>query len=201
MFTGLVEAMARIRRRDSRGPGVRMEIESPAWSEPLKIGQSLAVNGCCLTAVAVWPEAIELDLGPETLARTNLGSSPMERGVNLERPLRLGDALGGHLVTGHVDALGTLVERRDEQGWSWFRFQVPTELIRQMAPKGSVAVDGVSLTIVDVRSPHFTVQLIPHTLAVTTLGSLEPGDSVNIETDVLAKYVEAQLGWRDGHPS
>jgi riboflavin synthase len=127
------------------------------------------------------------------LQRTNLGELRAASSINLERSLRVGDRLGGHYVTGHIDALGALDERIDSGDWSTFWFRVPRALTRQMASKGSVAVDGVSLTLVEVEDERFSVALIPHTLAVTTLGKLQPGDRVNIETDVLAKYVERQI--------
>ena len=137
---------------------------------------------------------LAFDAGPETLQRTNLGQLTPGMHVNLERSLRAGDRLGGHFVTGHIDATGTLAERRDDWEWSTFWFQVPAALTRQMVSKGSVAVDGVSLTLVEIEAERFSVALIPHTLSVTTLGKLQPGDSVNIETDLLAKYVQKAAG-------
>jgi riboflavin synthase len=136
---------------------------------------------------------LTFEAGDETLSRTNLGRLATGSRVNLERSLQVGDRLGGHLVAGHVDAQGTLLKRRDERDWSSMVFRVPQRLMRQMASKGSVAVDGVSLTLVIVESDHFSVALIPHTLKQTTLGELAIGDAVNIETDLLAKYVERQL--------
>jgi riboflavin synthase len=130
------------------------------------------------------------EAGPETLARTNLGDLHVGSQVNLESSLKVGDALGGHFVTGHIDAVGQLVLREDDEEWSTCWYGVPAPLTRQMISKGSVAVDGVSLTLVDVEADRFSVQLIPHTLAVTTLGALQIGGKVNIETDVLAKYVQ-----------
>jgi riboflavin synthase len=158
---------------------------------------SIAVNGCCLTVVAVRSDEMSFEAGSETLSRTNLGRLSIGSGVNLERSLKIGDRLGGHYVTGHIDAVGTLDARRDEGEWSFFWFRVPRDLTRQMASKGSIAVDGVSLTLVNVEAERFSVALIPHTLAVTTLGKLAVGGVVNIETDVLAKYVERQLEFRD----
>jgi riboflavin synthase len=168
-------------------------IRAPSLAQEMQVGASIAVNGCCLTVVDVQAETFGFDAGAETLSRTNLGRLTAGSYVNLERSLRLGDRLGGHFVTGHIDGVGQLERRIDDKDWSTFWFRVPAELSRQMASKGSIAVDGVSLTLVDVEPGRFSVALIPHTLKVTTLGPLEVGDPVNLETDVLAKYVEQQL--------
>lgn len=193
MFTGLVEAMGDVRAVEARPPGVRLVVQCAAIAKDASLGESIAVNGCCLTVVENTEEEVCFDAGEETLSRTNLG--PLQQGslVNLERSLQLGDRLGGHLVTGHIDGLGQLDERLDDEDWSKFWFRVPRQLTRQMASKGSVAVDGISLTLVDVEDERFSVALIPHTLRVTTLGKLQVGGNVNIETDLLAKYVERQL--------
>jgi len=151
-----------------------------------------------LTVVAIDGGRLAFEAGPETLAKTNLGGLTADARVNVERSLRLGDRLGGHLVTGHVDAVGTLDERSDEGDWSTYWFRFPAQLRGQLVPKGSIAVDGVSLTVVDVTPERFSVALIPHTLAVTTLGKLRPGDRVNLETDLIGKYVEKQLAGRIG---
>jgi len=193
MFTGLVEALGEVARVESQPPGVRLVIRHPEIAHDVAIGDSIAVNGCCLTVVAIENDEFGFDAGEETLRRTNLGRLSPGCQVNLERSLQLGDRLGGHLVTGHIDAVGTLDERRDDEDWSYFWFRVPKQQARQMASKGSVAVDGVSLTLVDVEDDRFSVALIPHTLQVTTLGGLQIGNEVNIETDLLAKYVERQL--------
>jgi len=193
MFTGLVETMATVAAVQAAPPGRKLALAAPSLVGEAQIGDSIAINGCCLTVVEVAGERLTFEAGPETLARTNLGELIVGSRVNIERSLKLGDSLGGHLVTGHVDAVGTLDERRDEGEWSTLWFRVPRALTRQMASKGSVAVDGVSLTLVDVEDERFSVALIPHTLAVTTLGGLAVGGRVNIETDLLAKYVERQL--------
>jgi riboflavin synthase len=143
--------------------------------------------------VAVAASRLEFQAGEETLRRTNLGRLKPGSEINVERSLRFGDRLGGHFVTGHIDGLGTLDSRDDQADWSTFWICTPRELVRQMASKGSVAVDGVSLTLVDVEADRFSIALIPHTLSVTTLGRLKVGDTVNLETDVLAKYVQKQL--------
>ena len=196
MFTGLVEARGTIERLEQRGPGVRLFINSGIVSEGAQLGDSIAVNGCCLTVVEIAGGLLAFDAGTETLSRTNMGGLKPGSFVNLERSLRAGDRLGGHYVTGHIDATGTLDERIDEGEWSKFWFRVPRALTLQMVSKGSIAVDGVSLTLVDVEAERFSIALIPHTLDVTTLGLLQVGDVVNLETDLLAKYVEKQLAGR-----
>lgn len=197
MFTGLVEEMGEVVSLERRPPGVRLTFHAPLTAADAKIGDSVSINGCCLTVVAVDNESLGFDAGAETLSRTNLGRLDKGGRVNLERSLRVGDRLGGHYVTGHIDGTGSLDERIDEADWSTFWFRMPTRLGRQMASKGSIAVDGVSLTLVDVEAERFSVALIPHTLEVTTLGPLQSGDPVNLETDVLAKYVEKQLEFKD----
>ena len=196
MFTGLVEVLGRIERIDREGAGDRLTI---AWDgrpedEPLEVGESIAVNGCCLTVVAIDGERFEVQAGPETLARTNLGARLAGDRVNLERALRVGDRLGGHFVQGHVDTTATLRDRRPEGEWEFLAFAIDPAWTPLLVPKGSIAVDGVSLTLVDVRGDGFSVMLIPHTLAVTTLGLIRPGHSVNIEADMLAKHVQKLLG-------
>ncbi|MCE9546014.1 MAG: riboflavin synthase [Planctomycetia bacterium] len=193
MFTGIVEALGSVVEVLARPPGRRLVLSWPDAAAECRIGESLAINGCCLTVVAVCGELLEFDAGPETLSRTNLGELASGGVVNVERAVRVGDRLGGHFVSGHVDAVGTLDARQDEHDWSTFWFRMPASLGSQMASKGSIAIDGVSLTLVDVEPERFSVQLIPHTLAVTTLGRLAVGGRVNLETDLLAKYVEAAI--------
>ena len=196
MFTGLVESLATVRNLRPEGPGMRLVVADEAIASRAKIGDSIAINGCCLTVVKLNGAEMVFEAGSETLSRTNLGRLKVGSKVNLEASLRLGDSLGGHLVAGHVDAVGRLKRREDDAQWSTMWFTVPNALTRQMASKGSVAIDGVSLTLVDVTDDSFSVALIPHTLSVTTLGQLQPGDEVNLETDLLAKYVERQLAWK-----
>lgn len=193
MFSGLVEECGRIESLEDRGPGRRLRIAARMVAEDVRLGDSIAVNGCCLTVVEHAAASLAFDAGPETLQRTNLGQLQVGSPVNLERSLRLSDRLGGHLVTGHVDAVGIVSDRLDDQEWSTFWFSCPATLTRQMASKGSVAVDGVSLTLVDVTLDRFSVALIPHTLRMTTLGEACVGTRVNLETDLLAKYVAQQL--------
>lgn len=190
MFTGIVEELGAVVSRD----GARLRLASTEVLEGARIGDSTAVNGCCLTVVAFDPAAgwWEADVSDETYARTNLGSLEPGDPVNLERPVRLEDRLGGHLVQGHVDAVGTIVEPVPD-----LRVRVPASLLRYIVEKGSITVDGVSLTVVRPLDDGFTVAVIPHTAAVTTLGHKGAGAPVNIEVDVMAKYterlVEAQL--------
>jgi riboflavin synthase len=195
MFTGLVEALATVRHLAFDGTGCRLTLLAPGLAGQLALGESVAVNGACLTVVRRDEQTCDFQAGPETLRRTNLGALQAGERVNLERSLRLGDRLGGHLVQGHVDGVGS-IERRLEQGeWLTMWFRCPAELAAQMVSKGSVAVDGVSLTLVDVEAERFSVALIPHTLANTTLGFKGPGAPVNLETDLLAKYVFRQLSF------
>jgi riboflavin synthase len=200
MFTGLVEALGQVRNVVEEGPGRRLTLAWPERSEPptLALGESVAVNGCCLTVISFEPRqgalAFDVQAGPETLLRTNLGDLRAGDAANLERALRVGDRLGGHFVQGHVDTTAVLRERRPEGEWEFLAFTIERAWTALMVPKGSIAVDGVSLTLVDVAAEGFSVMLIPHTLAVTTLGSLRPGGRVNIEADILAKHVAKLLG-------
>ena len=192
MFSGIVEVLGSVESVSPRPPGVRLVVRAPAVAEGTSVGESIAVNGCCLTVVELDAELLGFDVGSETLSRTNLGRLAAGSGINLERSLRLGQPVSGHLVTGHIDDVGSLDRRHDEQEWSTFWIRTDPRLTRQMASKGSIAVDGVSLTLVDVEPERFSVALIPHTLQQTTLGRAEPRDVVNLETDILAKYVERQ---------
>lgn len=193
MFTGLVQSLSEVVDVVGESPGIRFVIREPKTSAEAKIGDSIAINGCCLTVIAVDGDTMSFQAGEETLSRTNLGELTRGSFVNLEPSLKAGDPIGGHYVTGHIDAVATVDERRDEGDWCTMWFRAPGPLLAQMASKGSVAVDGVSLTLVDVENERFSVALIPHTLAASTLGGRRVGDRVNIETDVLAKYVERQL--------
>ena len=193
MFTGLVETQATVDEVIKQDPGIRLVVRSAEISTQVTIGASVAVNGCCLTVVAQDADKLSFEAGEETLKRTNLQYLQAGAMVNLESSLKVGDALGGHYVTGHIDDLGHLHERLDNQDWTTAWFRSPSRLMSQIASKGSIAIDGVSLTLVDVVEDRFSVALIPHTLAVTTLGRLKTGDPVNLETDILAKYVQRQL--------
>ncbi|NLE61211.1 MAG: riboflavin synthase [Planctomycetes bacterium] len=190
MFSGIVEALGTIAEIRPEPPGCWLVVREEKIARETAVADSISVNGCCLTVVAVEGDTVAFQAGPETLARTNLGDLRPGSRVNLERALKVGDRLGGHFVSGHIDAVGKLIERIDEGEWSTFWFSLPRELSRQMASKASIAVDGVSLTIVASDPDRFSVALIPFTLDVTTLGRLKPGDNVNLETDILAKYVQ-----------
>ena len=193
MFSGLVEATARIVDLMEEPGGVRLVLERPREYTDAMLGDSIAIQGCCLTVVELTDRSLSFQAGRETLSRTTLGQLKAGDQVNCERSLKLGDRLGGHLVTGHIDGRGRLVSREDEAEWSNMVFNAPASLLRQMATKGSVAIEGVSLTLVDVTNETFSVAMIPHTLSHTTLGALKVGDAVNLETDLLAKYVQRQL--------
>jgi riboflavin synthase len=184
VFTGLVEEMGQVRRRD----GGRFEFCADLVTRDARIGDSIAVNGCCLTVVEHGQGWFAVDAVAETLARTNLDHLSPGDGVNLERPLRLSDRLGGHLVQGHVDAVGEVVTRAPD-----LRIRAPAHLLRYVVEKGSITVDGASLTVVAALDDGFTVALIPHTAEVTTLGHKGPGQLVNLEVDLIAKYVERLL--------
>ncbi len=190
MFSGIVEALGTVAELRPEPPGCRLIIREPKIAAETAVADSICVNGCCLTVVETDEETMAFEAGPETLARTNLGELQTGSRVNLERALAVGARLGGHFVSGHIDGVGRLLERQDMGEWSNFFFEVPRELSVQMSSKGSIAVDGVSLTIVDSEPDRFSVALIPFTLAVTTLGPLQVGGKVNLETDMLAKYVQ-----------
>lgn len=193
MFTGLVESVGRIQAIRAEPPGVRLTVAAGTVATGVRLGDSICTSGCCLSVVRIDGDRLEFELGPETLARTTLGGLAVGDAVNLERSMRLEDRVGGHLVTGHVDGTGRLDRRVHEGEWAHCRFGAPPALLAQIAPKGSVAVDGVSLTVVDVDAATFGVALIPHTLTHTTLGGLTEGGRVNLETDLVFKYVARWL--------
>jgi riboflavin synthase len=171
-------------------------VKSSDVAKTAKVGDSVAVSGCCLTVVKKARDLLEFEAGSETLNRTKFERLKRGDGVNLERSLQVGDRLGGHFVTGHIDGVATLIRRRDEGEWSHFTFRAGSRLTQYMASKGSIAIDGVSLTLVNVETDRFSVALIPHTLRHTTLGKMQVGETANIETDLLAKYVERYLDSR-----
>jgi riboflavin synthase len=190
MFTGIVETMGGVRRLEPDGAGGRhLVVAAPSIAGQLTIGESVAVNGACLTVVERDGQTFRFQAGPETLRRTNLGELTVGDRVNLERSLQVSDRLGGHIVQGHVDGVGRIAERQLQGDWEMVWFGCPADVAAQMVPKGSVAVDGVSLTLVEVAADCFSVALIPHTLANTTLGFKQPGAVVNLETDLIGKYV------------
>ena len=194
MFTGIIEELGSVRAIDRREGGARLEIAASTVLADARPGDSIAVNGCCLTVVDRGDGWWAADAVIETLERTALGSLERDDSVNLERPLRLSDHLGGHLVQGHVDAVGQVAARRPlADGSTRFTFSAPPDVLRYVVEKGSVAVDGISLTVAALGDDAFDVAVIPHTLAVTTLGQRDPGAAVNVEADLIAKYVERLL--------
>lgn len=199
MFTGLVEGLGTVSRTEASGPGRRLVISPPAemhsGGRPA-LGDSIAVNGCCLTIVDLAEGDWSFDVGEESLNRTNLGSLAAGDVVNLERALAVGARLGGHFVQGHVDGRGSVLAIQPDGEWITMRFALPKTLSRYLVEKGSIAVDGISLTVVEALADQFSVMLIPHTLSATTLGRKKVGDAVNLEVDMLAKYVERLLANR-----
>jgi riboflavin synthase len=193
MFTGVVEELGTVRATERAGEVLRLEVATRVAREGSEVGASVAVNGVCLTVVAAKPETLAFEVGPETLARTTLGRLAGGDAVNLERPLRFGAAVGGHLVLGHVDGIGTVEEVTRVESTARVRITLPGPLAPLLVPQGSVAVDGVSLTIAALQARAFEVMVIPHTLAVTTFGRLAPGQTVNLETDVIGKYLQRSL--------
>jgi riboflavin synthase len=194
VFTGIVEETGTVRAVERHGDVTRVELAAGVTREGSEIGASVAVNGVCLTVVAARPGGLLFEMGPETLARTTLGGLRPGDVVNLERPLRFGAAVGGHLVLGHVDGTGTVEDVTRVESTARVRIALPgPELAPLLIPQGSVAVDGVSLTIAALAVVTFEVMVIPHTLAVTTLGRLRGGQAVNIETDVIGKYLQRSL--------
>jgi len=193
MFTGIIETQGRVIALRRGEAGARLTIETGTRWVDLGVGQSIAVNGVCLTVVQGDGATFTADLSSETLGVTTLGDLKPQDRVNLERPLRVGDRLGGHFVTGHVDGIGQIVRRQPagESTWMWIGFAPPLGIT--LAPKGSIAVDGVSLTLVEVLRETFSVCLVPHTLAMTTLGWKGPGSLVNVEVDLLSRYLERLL--------
>ncbi|MEU1308443.1 riboflavin synthase [Streptomyces cinnamoneus] len=196
MFTGIVEELGEVVAVEELGDSSRFRLRGPLVTEGAKHGDSIAVNGVCLTVVETEDGEFIADVMAETLSRSSLGALAPGSRVNLERPMALGGRLGGHLVQGHVDGTGTIVERVPGEHWEIVRIALPDGLARYVVEKGSITVDGVSLTVVEAGDEHFTVSLIPTTLDLTTLGIKQAGDPVNLEVDVLAKYVERLLGQR-----
>lgn len=191
MFTGLVEGLGIIRDLIPEETAVRLRVElPPELVEGTRDGDSIAINGCCLTVIGIDGSLLDFQAGSETLSRTNLGLLEPGDKVNIERALAANARLGGHFVQGHVDATGKVARIEQEGEWIFMRFTVSAELDPQMVTKGSITIDGVSLTLVDVRQGEFSIALIPHTLEVTTLGQRNVGDTVNIETDIIGKYVQ-----------
>ena len=213
MFTGIVEELGRVVRLETIEDCAPLTVEAPTVTQDASLGDSISVNGCCLTVAAMHRSTFTADLMAETLTRTTLGSQAPGDPVNLERALRATDRLGGHIVQGHVDATAEVLDRSHGEHWDLLRVGLPQEIARYVAVKGSVALDGVSLTVVDVEDAQhnapdasptpgagasLSVGLIPETLRRTTLGTRRPGERVNLEVDVMAKYAERLLGARLG---
>jgi len=193
MFTGIIEELGRLRSIEKRGGDARIVIEARTVTEGSRDGDSIAVNGVCLTALDVNPDSFAADVSKETLLRSTLGNLRGDAAVNLERAVTPATRLGGHFVQGHVDARGKFLGSEDH-GESWtFRFAYPKEISRYLVFKGSVAVEGISLTIANLTDEYFEIAVIPKTWQVTNFSSLKPGDEVNLEADVIAKYVERIL--------
>jgi riboflavin synthase len=194
MFTGLIEEIGRVGQVEKTGESTRLTVEAPAMAPALEVGESVAVEGACLTVERLTATGFVAFASPETLKRTTLSEVRAGRSVNLERALRLGDRLGGHLVAGHVDATGVLRGLEPFEGGWVLRVEAPREIIEVSVPKGSIAVDGISLTLVDLSEEGFTVSVIPETYRATTLRLKRVGDRVNLESDLMGKYVARCLG-------
>lgn len=196
MFTGLVEETGTVRSIRRTGRSLAITVGARKVLEGGRIGDSIAVNGVCLTVTALHSDSFTADVMPETFEKTNLSDTAVGTAVNLERTMALGDRFGGHIVQGHVDGTGVITALEPEEIAVWVTVSAPPEVLRYLVPKGSVAIDGISLTVVDVSEDRFRVSLIPHTFSVTAIAQKRPGDRVNLEADILAKYVERMLTWR-----
>lgn len=193
MFTGIILGKGTVVEKKSSGAGMTFSLESDFDLNDPEEGESIAVNGVCLTAKNINPRKFTVDVSPESLTRTNLGKLSIGSKVNLERALRLSDRLGGHMVSGHVDAVSTILERRPVGNFVQFTFRIPAGLAKYIIEKGSIAIDGTSLTVNSCDNSKFSIVVIPHTLDVTLLGKMREGDSVNLEVDLIGKYVEKML--------
>lgn len=201
MFTGIIEELGQVVAVTQLGDAARLEVSGPVVTQDARAGDSVAVNGVCLTAVGIGEGRFSADVMAETLHRSSLGDLQVGDRVNLERPVAIGGRLGGHMVQGHVDGVGTVLSRTPAEHWELVRIGFPEELARYIVVKGSIAIDGVSLTVVEIESggthgPWLSVSLIPTTLSMTTLGNCAPGSSVNLEVDIIGKYVERLLEGR-----
>lgn len=195
MFTGLIREIGKVVTLLPMGKGKAFTVLLPILGPAARIGDSIALNGACLTVVALNGPMVQFELSPETLNKTNLNFVREGDPLNAEPSLRLGDVMGGHMVQGHVDGQGKLLSRTLNDTWETFCFSTPPELTKLIAPKGSIAVDGVSLTVVESSSDRFTVALIPHTLTETNFGTMKPGTPVNLESDMVARYVQRLLAY------
>jgi riboflavin synthase len=196
VFTGIVEELGEVTAVEDLGDAARFRLRGPVVTEGAQHGDSIAVNGVCLTVVDHEGDEFTADVMAETLTRSSLGALAVGSRVNLERPTAVGARLGGHIVQGHVDGTGEILARTPSENWEIVKVSLPAGLARYVVEKGSITVDGISLTVVEAGDAYFTVSLIPTTLALTTLGRKQPGDPVNLEVDIVAKYVERLLGDR-----
>ncbi len=195
MFTGLVQEIAKVVSILPLGKGKTIVVQLPNLGPRAILGDSISLNGTCLTVVALNGPLVQFELSPETLDKTNFNTLVEGDPVNAEPSLRYGDVMGGHMVQGHVDGIGELLSKTLNDAWETFCFSTPPEMIRLIAPKGSIAVNGVSLTVVESLADRFTIALIPHTLAATTFGTMKPGTLVNLESDMIARYVQRILSY------
>ncbi len=198
MFTGIIEEIGYVKRINQQSRSAQIEIKADKVLGDVAVGDSIAVNGVCLTVVAFDSQHFTADVMPETVSKTNLRELKPGSPVNLERALQLGGRLGGHIVQGHVDAVGTIVEKQILEIAIIYRIATEPELLQYVVPKGSVAIDGISLTVVDVFQDSFTVSLIPHTAHETVLGEKKPGDRVNLESDIIGRYVKHLMNRNHG---
>ncbi|HIE64705.1 MAG TPA: riboflavin synthase [Nitrospiria bacterium] len=194
MFSGIIEEMGSVHQLTRSGQAIRMIISAAKVTEGLSEGESIAVNGACLTALDIQPDHFAVDISPETARVTNLGALKAGEAVNLERAMRLSDRLNGHLVSGHIDGIGLICAKRDEENAVILSVEAPAEILRHTIQKGSITIDGVSMTVNGLTERTLTVSMIPHTARVTTLGKKGVGTSVNLESDLIGKYVEKLLG-------
>jgi len=198
MFTGLIRDIGKIQSIERRGEGIRLTISTHLDLSQTNIGDSISVDGACLTVVKLSGRTFTVDVSPETRKRTTFSTAMNGQEVNLEMPLKMSDPLGGHFVSGHVDGTGEIVETTPEGDSIRYRFRIPAEISRYLIEKGSVAVDGISLTVTECQDQHFSVSIIPHTAQATTLGRKKVGDRVNVENDLLGKYVEKFVRREEG---
>ncbi|MFI5661753.1 riboflavin synthase [Streptomyces sp. NPDC051684] len=198
MFTGIVEELGEITAVETLDDACRFRVRGPVVTDGAKHGDSIAVNGVCLTVVEHENDEFTADVMAETLKRSSLGALATGSRVNLERPMVADGRFGGHVVQGHVDGTGTIIDRTPSEHWEIVKISLPAELSKYVVEKGSITVDGVSLTVVEAAEDYFTISLIPTTLALTTLGVKQAGDPVNLEVDIIAKYVERMLGAQGG---
>ncbi|MFY0543925.1 riboflavin synthase [Brevibacillus sp. H7] len=203
MFTGIVEELGVLENVTGNSVASKLLIKADKVLKGVQLGDSIAVNGVCLTVTSFSSAHFTADVMPETMKKTNLGRLKRGETINLERAMRLGDRFGGHIVSGHVDGTGEIVSREPHANAVLFRIKAGADLLKYMVPRGSVAVDGISLTLVDVTAAGFTISIIPHTLSHTNMQGKHPGDLVNLECDVIGKYVERLMGWKttEQHPS